>query len=176
MSREVICADSIEWLSKLEDDSLPIGYCGFTSLPDISEMPHIFGNYSNLKLNEYKKWFTDTVYLFMSKLPDKSYVIFLQSDVRCTVNGEVVQWIDKSHLCSNAADKTNCCTLMWHKLVTINKSPNKRSTGRPTYSHLVCYYKNRNCSSLNKEVVNLNNLNIVDNFATKINRSKRNYF
>ena len=111
--REVICGDSIEWLNGFPDGGLPAGYCGFTSLPDLSEVQNIF----QTDTVSYKKWFTDTVALFMRKLSRGSYVVFLQSDIRyMTESGEVTQWIDKSFLCSTAAEREGC-TLMWHKLV-----------------------------------------------------------
>lgn len=111
--REVICGDSIEWLNGFTDDGLPAGYCGFTSLPDLSEVQNIF----QTDTVAYKKWFTDTVALFMRKLSRGTYVVFLQSDIRyMTESGEVTQWIDKSFLCSTAAEREGC-TLMWHKLV-----------------------------------------------------------
>lgn len=112
--REVICGDSIEWLNGFEDDGLPAGYCGFTSLPDLSEVQAIF----QFDTVSYKKWFTDTVALFMRKLSRGTYVVFLQSDIRfMSESGEVSEWIDKSFLCSTAAERTGC-TLMWHKLVS----------------------------------------------------------
>eukprot|EP00598_Pedospumella_elongata_P001184 CAMPEP_0184968502 /NCGR_PEP_ID=MMETSP1098-20130426/1552_1 /TAXON_ID=89044 /ORGANISM="Spumella elongata, Strain CCAP 955/1" /LENGTH=401 /DNA_ID=CAMNT_0027490131 /DNA_START=122 /DNA_END=1327 /DNA_ORIENTATION=+ len=135
--REVICGDSIEWLNGYPDGGLPAGYCGFTSLPDLSEVQNIF----QTDTVSYKKWFTDTVALFMRKLSRGSYVVFLQSDIRyMTESGEVTQWIDKSFLCSTAAEREGC-TLMWHKLVYTDKANSKRSTGRPSYSHLLCYAK-----------------------------------
>mmetsp|Transcript_32143 Transcript_32143/g.46341 ORF Transcript_32143/g.46341 Transcript_32143/m.46341 type:complete len:189 (+) Transcript_32143:316-882(+) len=64
-------------------------------------------------------------------------------DIKCT---EVLQWIDKSHLCSSAADAENCI-LLWHKLVLTSKDITTRSTGRPKYSHFLCYRKRENTST-----------------------------
>lgn len=162
-TRTVVCGDAIAWLNSYEDNGLPEGYFGFTSLPDITELIRLF----KTETAEYKKWFTDAAALFMSKLSVGSFVVFLQSDVRyLSTNGEVGEWIDKSYLCSVAAERTGC-VLMWHKLVrtlegcvffwfaasialtfacfvqvSTDKNSNKKSTGRPTYSHLVCYGKN----------------------------------
>lgn len=112
--RQVICADAIEWLNAVQDNCLPEGYCGFTSLPDLSEVQNIFKQ----DTAAYKKWFTDSAALFMSKLSVGSYVVFLQSDIRyMSETREVCEWIDKSYLCSAAAERTGC-TLMWHKLVS----------------------------------------------------------
>jgi len=140
-SREIICGDSINWLNSFNDAGLPSYYSIFTSLPDISEMPLLFGNGSTLQVQHYKDWldiffglsvnililhftyfrFQSTIALIFRKLAVGSCAIFLQSDVRvmdikCT---EVLQWIDKSHMCSSAADSENC-TLLWHKLVLID--------------------------------------------------------
>lgn len=112
--RKVICADAIEWLNAVEDNGLPEGFCGFTSLPDLSEVMAIF----KTDTVEYKKWFTNSAALFMSKLSVGSYVVFLQSDIRyMSETGEVCEWVDKSYLCSAAAERAGC-TLMWHKLVS----------------------------------------------------------
>ncbi len=113
--REIICGDSIAWLTDMKT-TFPTGTCGFTSMPDISELPNMFKLENHW---EYKEWFTNTAALFMSRLPERSYVVFLQSDVRLIRNGsnDVIEWIDKSHLCSLAADRSGC-TLMWHKLVS----------------------------------------------------------
>jgi hypothetical protein len=117
--REVICGDSIEWLNAMKD-TFPPGYCGFTSLPDITELQTIF---TPDQFEEYKLWFTDAVALFMSKMPVNSYMVFLQSDVRVIKDNTVIHWIDKSHLCSTAADRSGCA-LVWHKLVSGNvKNP-----------------------------------------------------
>jgi hypothetical protein len=112
-TRTVVCGDAIAWLSSYEDNGLPDGYCGFTSLPDITELIHTF----KTETAEYKKWFIDAAALFMSKLSVGSFVVFLQSDVRyLSSTGDISEWIDKSYLCSAAAERTGC-VLMWHKLV-----------------------------------------------------------
>eukprot|EP01041_Mallomonas_annulata_P001507 gene1507-2904_t len=135
-SRAVICQDALEWLKNLEGD-LPGSV--FTSLPDISEL-QIFNYHSNPeKIHEYKSWFRDAVSLIFSKMAPGSYAIFLQSDVRIKINGRVIHWIDKSHLCSSAADLQGM-TMLWHKNV-LTTTIEKHSLGRPTYSHLVCYGK-----------------------------------
>eukprot|EP01031_Cornospumella_fuschlensis_P029516 gene29516-35624_t len=74
----------------------------------------------------------------------------MQSDVRMMNNDrDLFEWIDKGHLASTAADKNNM-TLVWHKLVLCNKTTEKRSTGRPGYSHMLCYVKN-GCTGICKD-------------------------
>jgi hypothetical protein len=63
------------------------------------------------------------------------YALFLQSDVRVIDKGQVCHWIDKSKLCSIAADQAGC-NLIWHKL-TLNTNIDKKSVHRPSYSHLL---------------------------------------
>lgn len=144
-SRQIICADSIDWLANWPTN-FDTGTCGFTSLPDISELPEIYYGYnthSPHKIDEYKKWFVNAAALFMSKLPIGAYCIFLQSDVRVVdASGQILGWIDKSHLCQQAADTIPGYTLMWHKLVSLDKTGKKRSVGRPTYSHFLCFGRN----------------------------------
>jgi len=114
-NREVICSDAIEWLNKLPSEGLPSDCSIFTSLPDITELPHIFHEFL---VNDYKEWFSNSIGLIMSKMKVGSYIILLQSDKRMmNRDREVYEWVDKGHLASCAADKHNC-TLIWHKLVS----------------------------------------------------------
>eukprot|EP01039_Chlorochromonas_danica_P010807 gene10807-12012_t len=141
--RTVLCMDALVWL-----DSLSEGFgehtSVFTSLPDISEMPEIFHSYM---VKEYKEWFVSTLCKIMSKLAVGSYLILLQSDVRLTnLDGDLFEWMDKSYLASQAAQQCGL-TMVWHKLVLCNKTMEKRSAGRPSYSHLLCYVKN-GCTGL----------------------------
>jgi hypothetical protein len=49
-----------------------------------------------------------------------NYAIFLQSDIRVILgNSQITEWVDKSHLLSNAADREGC-TMMWHKIVLLH--------------------------------------------------------
>eukprot|EP01038_Epipyxis_sp_PR26KG_P010949 gene10949-14702_t len=148
---EIMCCDSPIYLQTIPVDGFPIGSSVFTSLPDISELPQLFGGYKNLRVKSYETWFTNTVELILNRLPVGGYAIFLQSDVRVCLDGEVKCWIDKSFLCSLAAHNTGLCTLMWHKLVTAHKLHTKRSAGRPAYSHLICYHKTRSIPILHHE-------------------------
>lgn len=137
--REVIFANTNEWIQTIPKDGLGEKVSIFTSLPDISEMPHIYHGYM---IEEYKLWFKNTIVDLMMRLSVGNYIILLQSDTRMMNNDrEAFEWVDKSHLASCAADITGC-TLAWHKLVMTCKENHKRSTARPSYSHLLCYVKN----------------------------------
>ena len=138
VKRTIICCNALDWLQGIDDNSLPGSV--FTSLPDISELPLLFRGTIDEKCEKYKAWFMDVAELIMNKLAVGEYAIFLQSDVRVQgLHGIHTQWLDKSYLCSAAAEKANC-TMMWHKLVSCSNME-KRSISRPTYSHLLCYGK-----------------------------------
>ena len=146
--REIICDDAILYLEDLPDDSIASSV--FTSLPDISEVPEVTTGYKEIdRFAVYKDWFTDVAALVFRKLADRSYAIFLQSDVRVIVGNqsEVDHWMDKSSLMSRAADREGC-KLMWHKICMpwdkiVRQS---QSMGRPQYSHLLCFAKGQHVS------------------------------
>ena len=140
--RQVIMDDAIMYMEELEDDSISGGV--FTSLPDISEVPELTHEHDEAdRHNVYKDWFTDVAALVFRKLADRSYAIFLQSDIRVhNKTSEVTEWIDKSSLISRAADREGC-KLMWHKIcVPMDKVTRRaQSLGRPHFSRLVCFVK-----------------------------------
>jgi hypothetical protein len=137
--REIICADTCEWIKSIPREGFGLKSSVFTSLPDISELPQIYHGYM---VEEYKKWFSDTIYELMMRLKIGNCIVLLQSDTRMMTNKrEAYEWVDKSFLASEAAARSDC-TLIWHKLVLLSKDMNNRSTGRPCYSHLLCYVKN----------------------------------
>jgi hypothetical protein len=144
-TRRVICGDALEWLSALpscSDDGFDGGLPGsvFTSLPDISELSVILAGFTFMeRLQRYKEWFSHALDLIFSKLRVGAYAIFLQSDGRVQLGHDHVEWIDKGHLCACAADRNGAIS-MWHKVVLVS-NPNKRSQGRPAYSHLICFRK-----------------------------------
>jgi len=132
--REIVCTDAVAWL---KSSSVPLNGSVFTSMPDISELNDIFRGFPDIKSRAlaYEEWFTDTAQSILGRLRDGAYAIFLQSDVRVIDGGNVVHWIDKSKLCSTAADKVGC-NIMWHKM-TLNTNMDKKSVARPSYSHLI---------------------------------------
>jgi len=155
-SRRIVCDDAIEWLKGHQDNSLQ-GHV-FTSIPDVSELNFLSSKIEGKKEEEeesrqkrriqrYKEWFIDVATLILQKLPQNAFAIFYQSDVRVLDNqSHVLEWIDKSHLCHVAADRANV-QLKWHKLCSLTEHPfEKRSVGRPAYSHLLCYGKGKKSS------------------------------
>jgi hypothetical protein len=134
VEREIICSDAIAWL---KSSSEPLNGSIFTSMPDISELNDMLRGYPDTgsRVVAYEEWFTDAAFSILSRLRDGAYAIFLQSDVRVVDKGNVVHWIDKSKLCSTAADKAGA-NVMWHKM-TLNTNIDKKSVARPGYSHLI---------------------------------------
>ncbi len=124
MERIVHTADALEWLRSQEvlNGSSLVG-----SLPDISEFP----GYS---LAEWKKWFTGTASLILSKTPPEGVSFFFQSDIKI----ENV-WVDKAYLVQKAAEELGH-DLLFHKIVC--RYPVGTITmGRPAYSHVLAFSK-----------------------------------
>lgn len=124
MERIVHTADAIEWLRSQEE----LKGCSLVgSLPDISEFP----GYS---LADWKKWFTDTASLILSKTPPEGISFFFQSDIKV----ENV-WVDKAFLVQKAAEELGH-DLLFHKIVC--RYPVGTITmGRPAYSHVLAFSK-----------------------------------
>lgn len=147
--REVRCQDAIGWLENYHGE-LPGSV--FTSLPDFIEIREIFQGTFDEKIKQYQVWFLNAVELILSKLKYGQCAVFLQSDVRVIGNaqncGEEDFWLDKSSLCSEAANNvTKRATapaqqikMLWHKICLV-RALNSLSRGRPSYSHLVCFGK-----------------------------------
>lgn len=101
--------------------------CAVTSLPDISEVPH-------LSLPEWKRWFTDAAAMILERVPDDGVAIFYQSDIK--YDGV---WIDKGYLVHAAAERVGSA-MIWHK-IACRKPAGTVVFGRAGYSHLLCYSK-----------------------------------
>lgn len=121
-SRCVYCEDAVQWL---QERPVLAGCSLVASLPDVSEFP-------SFSLDEWKSWFTSTVRLVLSRTPDRGVAVFYQTDIR--LNG---LWIDKAFLCQKAAENEGS-QLLWHKVVCRFR-PGNSSTGRPAYTHLLCF-------------------------------------
>lgn len=123
--REVHCADAIGWL---QGHAGPLAGCSFiTSLPDVSELPHLGG------VAGWSRWFEETAGLVLSRTPDDGVAIFFQSDVK--KDGE---WIDKGFLVSRAAANAIGFRTVFHKIVC-RKPPGTLTHGRAAFSHLLAF-------------------------------------
>ena len=123
MSREVHCADAIEWLTAQRNGSL--GHL-FTALPDLSDLGKA------MSAAKYEEWFVHACRLCLRKVRDEAYAIFCQTDRK--VNGT---WLDKSAAVNRAAQLEGV-PLRWHKIVVRREGTDLH---RPTYSHLLCFSK-----------------------------------
>ena len=123
MTREVHCADALVWLR--EKGILP-GCSFITSLPDISEVPHL------RTVEAWSRWFVDAARTVLACVPEEGVAIFYQSDVK-----KAGVWVDKGFLVSRAAQEEGFETV-WHKIVC-RKPPGTLTHGRAAYAHLLCF-------------------------------------
>ena len=121
MSYNIICNNSLIWLSEQKDHSLS---SFLTGLPDMNEV--------SMDRNRYINFFENCANLIFTKMSKKGYAIFIQTDRK--IDGE---WIDKSYILTDIAKKNNV-KLMWHKIV-LQRDVNSIHLQRPTYSHILCY-------------------------------------
>ena len=119
-TRIVHNADAMVWL---QAQGKLVGASIITSLPDVSELPH-------LGLDAWRRWFEDAAALVMECTPDQGVAIFFQSDIK---HGGF--WIDKGALVSRAAQRAGMSCL-FHKIVC-RKPPGSSSFGRATYAHML---------------------------------------
>lgn len=125
MERIVHTADAIEWL---KSQQILHGSSLVGSLPDISEFP-------GWSLADWKKWFTDTARLILSKTPPEGITFFFQSDIKVEN-----LWVDKAFLVQKAAEELGHNQL-FHKIVC--RYPVGTITmGRPAYSHILAFSQN----------------------------------
>jgi len=125
-----------------------------TSIPDVSEV--------SMALKAWKDWFELAALRIMERIHPSQVAIFYQSDIK--VDG---RWIDKAFIVQKArrtleplwgamwlrqdflsllmhlqaAEKAGC-HLLWHKIMMITK-PNDVKFGRPGYTHMLCFSKER---------------------------------
>ena len=135
--REVICGDAVEWLEK-SNESLEGSV--FTAVPDVKDVPY-FNSMSDVRKRGelYTQWFCSIAEAIFRRLAVGQVAIFSQTDAKVIdVDGHVVAWIDKSHLCSVAAEKHGC-TLLWHKIAL--NTDHEEGDYRPSFTHLICFGK-----------------------------------
>jgi hypothetical protein len=119
-NRVVHHADALEWL---RERGRLHGASVVTSLPDISEVPH-------LGFDGWKQWFESAARLTMDCVPDEGVAIFFQSDIR-----HAGLWVDKGFLVSKAAQLAGMVTL-FHRIVCY-EPPGTETFGRATYAHFL---------------------------------------
>lgn len=120
MTRTVVEAEALAWL---DENPAPPGASVVTSLPDVSE--------TALPFDDWKAWFSATAARIARWTPPDGVAIFYQSDVR-----HQGAWVDKGYLVLRGAEDAGAA-LVWHKIVC-RKPAGTLSSGRATYSHLLC--------------------------------------
>jgi hypothetical protein len=121
-TRRVLQAEALAWLAAnpaAPDTSV------ITSLPDLSELPH-------LSLEGWKSWFIEAASHVLRWVPDTQMALFYQSDIR-----HRGVWIDKAHLVQRAAEETGAL-LLQHTIVC-RKPIGTLGQGRAGYSHLLAF-------------------------------------
>ena len=123
--REVHCADAVGWL---ERNGVPAGHSVITSIPDITEaidgVADGTNNNGTMGVAAYKVWFVKVAALILRALPPGQFAIFYQSDVKIMDprdGSRCLEWVDKAALCAAAAAATPDCTLLWHKICTLDE-------------------------------------------------------
>lgn len=121
-TRTVHCADARVWLPQ---QGVLEGCSFITSLPDVSELPH-------LSLDAWRAWFLAALGEVLACTPDDGVALFFQTDIK-----KSGVWIDKGYLCSRAAEDAGMACL-FHKVVC-RRAPGTVTFGRPAYSHLLAF-------------------------------------
>lgn len=119
--RQVFHEDALLWL---QHHQAAEGMSIITSLPDLSEVPH-------LGMDGWKVWFKDAAHKLLAWLPEDGTCIFFQSDTR-----QEGQWIPKGFWILEVAESLGF-SLLWHKIVC-RKPPGTITPGRASYSHMIC--------------------------------------
>jgi hypothetical protein len=118
--RVVHQAEAVAWLTK---QGTLAGASVITSLPDVSEVPH-------LGFDGWRRWFEQAAATVMGAVPPTGVAIFFQSDIR-----HAGRWVDKGAMAAAGAERAGG-TLLFHRIVCRHPA-GTRSAGRATYSHLL---------------------------------------
>ncbi len=114
--------DGVRWL---ELAALGPEHAIVTSLPDVSEVPH-------MGFAGWRAWFIEVVRLACAKVHDDAVAVFYQTDIK-----HEGRWIDKAFMVQLGAEAAGAHCL-WHKVVC--RAPAGMTThGRPAYAHLLCF-------------------------------------
>uniref|UniRef100_A0A7S4R9U0 DNA methylase N-4/N-6 domain-containing protein n=1 Tax=Alexandrium monilatum TaxID=311494 RepID=A0A7S4R9U0_9DINO len=170
-SREVLCRDAVAWLEAMPTGGpmagylggLPANSCIVTGVPDVHEVDpeHQMG------IAGWKEWFMKVVVLLLSRLPEGSVAVLMQTDVKVPREGPrqragtggsgaegcYWEWVDKAHLALQAAAQVPETRLLWHKIILPDdRSPDAQGGGRSSsvagYSHLLCFTRGGEAEAL----------------------------
>ena len=127
MRREVVCADSLPWMSAR---GVIADACAITSLPDVSEI--------GISLPAWRLWFIDAVKRVVDSIPSDRVAIFFQSDIK-----RDGRWIDKGAMVTRAAEDAGA-SILFHKIVC-RRPPGMLTQGRPGFTHLIAVSRDMRC-------------------------------
>lgn len=127
MSFQILCEESLQWLKKQPDASIPNFVTG---IPDLNELNYLSNQ--EISIEQYQQFFNQTAQYIFQKVKQDGYCIFVQTDRK--INGQL---IDKSYLLTHIAYQYGF-KLLWHKIVC-QRDIGKIDLFRPTYSHFLCY-------------------------------------
>lgn len=139
MSRKIIVANSLDWLSTQKDGSIPNV---ITGICDLDEIEHL----AERGMNEYIEFFNKIGALIFQKLNPAGYAIFIQTDRKYQR-----EWIDKSYMLTDLAYKHGY-KMVWHKIV-LHRDVDKTDLHRPCYAHMLCYTKTGTSGAATPDVI-----------------------
>lgn len=129
-SREVICADALQWL--LKPGALPVGAVVLTGIPDACEVK----NFAPTQ-HAWEHWFLRAAALVLEALPPHGVVIFVQTDCRDAVRGQISKF---ALVMQAAAEQAQSVKLLWHRVVHFG-NVDENCHGCVKFSHLICFRK-----------------------------------
>jgi len=130
-SRDVICADALEWLSK--PGAVPVGAVVLTGIPDACEVRNFAPTHE-----AWERWFLRAVASVLVALPPHGVVIFVQTDDRDAIRGQISKF---ALVMRAAAEHAQSVKLLWHRVVHFG-TVDEGCHGCVKFSHLICFRKN----------------------------------
>jgi hypothetical protein len=130
-SRDVICADALEWLSK--PGAVPVGAVVLTGIPDACEVRNFAPTH-----DAWERWFLRAVVSVLVALPPHGVVIFVQTDDRDAIRGQISKF---ALVMRAAAEHAQSVKLLWHRVVHFG-TVDEGCHGCVKFSHLICFRKN----------------------------------
>ena len=134
MSKEIICADALPWLSEHRNVGAVV-----TSLPDQNEIP-------NLTDEAWQRWFVDGARHCLLSTSPSAPTIFYQTDRKR--DGVL---ISKAFLLLKAAELEGH-SLLWHKIV-LRRAVGKVDMFRPGFTHLMAFSRSGRSGSVLPDVL-----------------------
>lgn len=116
----ILCADSLVWLPDHPDQGAIV-----TSLPEVSELPHV-------PFEEYGSWLAQAARLCFGSLSEDCPIVFLQTDRK-----HDGRWLDKSFALSAVAEECGYW-MLWHK-IELRGKPGTMDWRRPGFRHVLAY-------------------------------------